>query len=169
MYDPATTVLGPGEKAPVMTTAEAWFVDYTPQMSYDNVTLVYEIVTGNSTICQSNTTMCYVPFTEADALALLGMFIGAICFVIAACCVYCWWKRKVAAFEKAVNDKIMGAATDALGMGEGQQQQPPPQTQMMPMGQPGLMQPMPHMGGMPMGAHHMSSSTTTTTTSVMRS
>ena len=149
LYDPATTVLGPGEKAPVMTTAEAWFVDYTPQMSYDNVTLVYEIVTGNSTICQSNTTMCYVPFTEADALAMLAALIGAICFAIAVCCLYCWWKRKVAAFEQAVNDKIMGAATDALGMGE-QQQQPPPQTQMMPMGQPGLMQPMPHMGGMPM-------------------
>ena len=57
----------------------------------------------------------------------------------------------------------MGAATDAMGMGE----QQPPQTQMT--GQPGVMQPMPHMGGMPMGgATTFSSSTTTTTTNVIR-
>lgn len=146
-----------------MMFAQGWFVDYTPQMSYDNKTFVYEIVTGNQTICQSNTTMCYVPLSEADILALIGMLIGGICFVIAACCVYCWWKRKVAAFEQAVNDKIMGA----VGLGEQEQQpQPQPQTQMMPMG---AMQPMPHMGGMPMGAQHMTSSTTTTTSTMMRS
>lgn len=100
-------------------------------------------------------------------MAILGILILVIICVIFLCCICCWWRRKVAAFEQAVNDKIMGAATDALGMGE--QQQQPPQTQMMPMGQPGMMQPMPHMGGMPMGgATTFSSSTTTTTTNVIR-
>jgi hypothetical protein len=36
LYDPTDYVLGPGETAPNMTTASSWFVDYTPQMSYDN-------------------------------------------------------------------------------------------------------------------------------------
>ena len=67
--------------------------------------------------------MCYVPPGElsgAQAAALVFMFIGAFCFLVALICVYNWWQRKVAAFEQAVNDKIIGTVTDGLGVTGGE-------------------------------------------------
>ena len=128
--------------------------------------------------------MCYVPptpLTEAEAMALIAALVGAVAFIILACCAYQWYLRKVAAFNQAVEDKLSGAVEGACGMDDEpaapqqqQMQQPMGMQQPPMMMQPGMMQPPmmqpPMMGGMgmPMGGGMQQSSSTTTTTSTQQ-